>query len=400
MIKKLRIRFMLIFMILMAFLLAIPFICVPYVHKSNTSSRVENTLSVILNRPDAFAEDSKNTSDIYGSFYVDRLGNISKKYGTVYNISELSIILKAIYKDQNNDAKFYLPMYELYYSFRKDISTNGTWYVLMDAHSENMQYQNLVSMCRFLYVISIIFTIPISYILALFGTRPIEKAWQEQKRFVADASHELKTPLTVIITNAELLKKDASKNQQDRYIQNIFAESIQMKTLVQNLLDLARTDRGFIKKDFAKFDFTKLINETSLVMEVELFERGHELITTVDDNINIKGDYVKISQLIYIILDNAGKYSDEKTPIHMSLTKDGRNHAILDITNSGNEISKDEQKKIFNRFYRTDKARSLNGSYGLGLSIAYEIANAHKAKIWVESKNHKVSFKVRFKKIK
>ena len=179
-----------------------------------------------------------------------------------------------------------------------------------------------------------------------------------------------------------------------KYSMNILTESHQMKSLIQNLLDLARVDRGIPKENFSPIDFSKLAEDESLVMEVELFERSHLLTTEITPNLRVKGDTSKLRQVIDIILDNAGKYADESTEIKMVLKKDG-SHAIFSVENEGSDIKAEDLQKIFQRFYRIDEARSLNGSYGLGLSIAQEIVSQHRGSIWAESSNHKVTFKVK-----
>jgi signal transduction histidine kinase len=168
-----------------------------------------------------------------------------------------------------------------------------------------------------------------------------------------------------------------------------------MKTLITHLLDLARIDRGIPKENFIPVDISGLVTDESLVMEVELFERGHLLETSVDEKLFVKGDLSKLREVIDILLDNAGKYAYDGTAIKMSLSKQYSSNILLSVSNKGDKLSDKELRDIFTRFYRTDSSRSHNGSYGLGLSIAKEIINQHGGMIWAECTDDEIIFKVK-----
>jgi signal transduction histidine kinase len=229
----------------------------------------------------------------------------------------------------------------------------------------------------------------ISQILSRMATKPIAKAWQQQQQFVADASHELKTPITVMLANTSILLSSKNEiNSQDRkWISYIDLEAKQMKTLVENLLFLARTDSNETSNLYSSISLSDIIQESLLPFEAVIFESGKELQSEIDSNIFINGDSDQIKQLISILLDNAIKYTKGDTCIKVRLYQENKK-AILTVNNPSEAINKEDINKIFNRFFRIDEARTrTNNSYGLGLSIAKEIVNSHNGEISLKNDN-------------
>ena len=227
----------------------------------------------------------------------------------------------------------------------------------------------------------------ISLWLARLTVKPVEQAWEQQEQFVADASHELKTPLTVIMTNAELMQG----GEDARSAEHILTMSRQMRGLVEGLLDLARVDNGSVKTAFTEVDFSCLVSEGMLPFEPVYFEQGMELVGEVENGIRVKGSESHLKQVLDVLLDNAMKYSAPGARVVVTLKKQGAG-SLLSVCNPGESISKADLKKIFQRFYRVDSARSMDRSYGLGLSIAQGIVQEHRGKIWVESENGENTF--------
>ena len=204
---------------------------------------------------------------------------------------------------------------------------------------------------------------------------------------MADASHELKTPLTVIMTNAELMQgDDTSEEDRKTYAGNILGVTYQMRSLVENMLEMARVDNGTVKMQFSTVDFSQLVSDAVLSFQLLYEEKGIGLLCTVPDGVVINGSEQHLYQVMDVLLDNALKYSTVGSMVNVKLVNNGRN-CLLSVANSGEPISKEDLKNVFKRFYRADKARAMNGSYGLGLSIAESIVEAHKGKIWAESEN-------------
>ncbi|MBP0975415.1 MAG: HAMP domain-containing histidine kinase [Oscillospiraceae bacterium] len=227
----------------------------------------------------------------------------------------------------------------------------------------------------------------ISLLLAKWVTRPVEKTWNEQKQFIADASHELKTPLTVIMTNAEMLEDTGySEENRAQFTQNILSTAKRMRRLVESLLELARLDNSSTQIKHESMNFSKLINDSLLPFEPLFYENQRELAAEIEDDITLNGDKDKLRQVVTIILDNALKYCDPSDKVTVSLKRQSAN-CILRVSGLGTPLSKEECENIFRRFYRVDQARNDGQSYGLGLSIAESIIREHAGKIWAESEN-------------
>ncbi len=232
-------------------------------------------------------------------------------------------------------------------------------------------------------LVSLLGIFGISVLLARWMIGPVETAWQAQKEFVADASHELKTPLTVITTNAELLQQpERSSEEKDKFSANILTMAQRMRHLVEGMLELARGDNASLKLDFQNVDLSGLAEEACLVFEPMAYERELSLHSQIQPGIAVRGSREHLSQVVQILLDNALKYSTTPGTIALGLQQHG-SFCQLWVENPGEEISREQREKIFRRFYRGDKART-GGSFGLGLPIAQTIVDAHGGKIWVD----------------
>lgn len=232
----------------------------------------------------------------------------------------------------------------------------------------------------------------VSYWLAGFAVKPVQQAWQEQKQFVSDASHELKTPLTVIMTNAELLNSpDFDETRRSQFAEHILTMSRQMRQLIEEMLDLARTDSGQSTLIFSQVDLSRLISDAVLPFEPVFFEAGLTLAVDIQPGLTVRGSQQHLRQTVDILLDNARKYAAPSGEISVTLTRCG-GRCRLAVSNPGPEISKADLQNIFKRFYRADEAHTQRGSYGLGLSIARNIILRHRGRIWAESKNGRNTF--------
>ena len=231
-----------------------------------------------------------------------------------------------------------------------------------------------------------------SLLLARWAVRPVEKAWQQQKQFVGDASHELKTPLTVILSNADMILSHPEE-QPRHWAENIKAESVRMKHLTEELLSLTRSEDAQRKPVLQRVDFSYLVTDSILLFDASVFESGKALSYDVEEEIHVVGDAPALSQLLEILLDNAVKYSPEGGTIALRLETAGRN-AKLSVSNTGQPIPEQDLPHIFERFYRGDPSRQSTGGHGLGLAIARSIVEVHKGKIWAECRNGLVIFTV------
>lgn len=230
----------------------------------------------------------------------------------------------------------------------------------------------------------------LSVFLADRIVKPLEKSYKKQKQFVSDAGHELKTPLSVITLNAELLQRELGENA---WLANIRHESERMNILVADLLDLAKAEA--VKPHRERVDLSRLVLSEALPFESVAFENSMSLSLDISENIFINADPEQLRQVVSVLTDNAVRHGTEGD-IHISLSREHRS-AVLRVVNHGNEIPREERELLFERFYRIDRAR--NGSdrhYGLGLSIAKAITDSHGGSIELLCHNGLVEFKLIF----
>ena len=283
-----------------------------------------------------------------------------------------------------------LPAYGFRYCFGRSVW--GECVVFADISSERATLANLVRTCLAIGVIALAAFFLISLFLARWAVRPVERAWEQQRQFVADASHELKTPLAVILTDAELLgSSTATEEQKARYAGDILTMSNRMRGLVGSLLDLTRVENGAVEKTMERLDLSALIEEALLPFEPLYFERELTLESEVTPGIRVNGSSPHLRQTLEILLDNGLKYADAPGTVTVRLGKQGR-RCLLAVSTPGAALSKEELSDIFKRFYRADKARAMDDSYGLGLAIAREIVTEHRGRIWAESAEGRNTF--------
>lgn len=278
------------------------------------------------------------------------------------------------------------------YSLRylKIDTREGTKISFADLSYEWNNLKSLLISCIAIFFAAVILFLLLSLYLSRQALKPVETAWQQQNQFIADASHELKTPLTVILANLQILSshKDSTILEQKKWLDNTREEAARMKQLVDELLFLARSDAGKIQTvqgTMAPFDFSDRILNSVLLFESVAFENKIDLSNEIQPGIILEGNEQQLKQMANILLDNACKYAGKSGFVSVVL-KSGAHHAVLTVENTGEPIPPEEQKHIFERFYRTDKSRvRKEGGYGLGLAIAKTIIDQHKGRITVTS---------------
>ncbi len=261
---------------------------------------------------------------------------------------------------------------------------------------------NLGSICIIVFVVFFF----ISNFLASMAFKPAEKAWEQQQHFLADASHELKTPLTVILANNNILLShdDTTIAEQRKWVESTQAEAEHMKKLVDELLFLAKSDAAKSEIPKEPVDLSELAWSNMLQFEPVAFERGVQFDGNIQNGLVTIGDRTQLNQLIHILFDNAIKYAGVGGQVDWSLEKytigktKMQNYARLCVHNTGKPIPSEDLPHIYERFYRSDRARSAGSGYGLGLAIAKSICEVHEADILVESTAEKgTTFTVKFK---
>ncbi len=265
-----------------------------------------------------------------------------------------------------------------YYKAEKEY---GTLLVVTDKTSDQGLLNNLFRTTVIAGVLVLLVLLVFLIFFSRWITQPVKTAMDRQKQFVSDASHELKTPIAVLTANVDILQDEIGENKWLHYIQE---QTVRMNQLVGDLLRLARMDNARQDYVFEEFNLSTAIEATVLPFESQAFEKQKNLEIDIQPDIMYNGSQQHIRQLAAIFIDNAMKYSSEHGTIKISLIRRGDN-SVLEFYNTGCEISQEETDKIFERFYRGDKARNNKGKngYGLGLAIAKSIMEIHKIKIQV-----------------
>lgn len=228
------------------------------------------------------------------------------------------------------------------------------------------------------------------FLLSKKAVKPIAESYEKQRQFITDANHELKTPLTLILANAEIAQDELGKNE---WIDDIMSEGHRMTELVNQLVALSRMDEENSKLNIAQIPFGQLVFDTVSEFESLANGRGKKLSLNIDRSIVYLGDEMLLHRLVGILLDNAVKYCDEDGEIKVTLEK--RRRIILSVENTYAAVGEIELNKLFDRFYRADKARKFTGGYGVGLSMAKSIAEKHKGEITAYKKDKtNIGFKV------
>lgn len=277
--------------------------------------------------------------------------------------------------------------------FRKDYD-RGTLVVFSDRSAEQLLLHKvlLVSILVFLLMEGVVFLL--TMILTKRAMRPMQETFERQRQFISDAGHELKTPLTIISANVDILHDEIGENKWLSYIQS---QAERMRVLVGEMMNLTKLEMGDKKKDFVDFSLSEAVSGAALPFEGQAFEQEKQLELEIQEDISYHGNPDQIKQLVGIFMDNALKYSKEHGEIRVTLQQ-VQNKKTLKVYNTGKGIPESEKEKIFQRFYRSDASRArATGGYGLGLSIAQSIADAHKIRIQVESEyEHWICFILTF----
>lgn len=340
---------------------------------------------------DGDSSEKPNETPVFrlSTFYsvaLDDNGNVLKieNSGELYNDSELSLKAKEILAEENRKTE------------GKD---GGLVYVVSDKGSYTLVafkdvtvFNDVIKIFIKIVVtfgcVTLLILCVVSFFIARSIVKPLEDSYKKQKQFVSDAGHELKTPLSAINVNADMLAREIGDN---KWLSNIQYENGRMNELVQQLLILARTEKVSMPKE--KLDFCRLTAGEVLPLESVAYEKNITIKTEMEESVFVYGNSAQLKQLVSILLDNAVQYSTGNE-VSLAISKERRS-VRLTVINEGKAMESDHKRNIFERFYRVDDSHdNSDGHYGLGLAIAKAIVTAHNGKIVVDCFDGKVRFTV------
>lgn len=382
MLKKLRLKFVLINMAIVFCMLLVIFGLVVESTRAEMDREAQAALQTL-----AYGQQHPDGVQVkipYFEIQTNIHGNLIVKGNSYHDLTDGRLIQDLVQRVATAEEHTgYLEDYQLRYTIVSGLISQRM--IFVDVSGQAAALNTLIRGCCLVGVLAMVVFFAISMLLARWAVKPVEKAWHQQRQFVSDASHELKTPLTVITSNAELLQNPQfDEESKERFADNILTVSHQMRNLVEGMLELARGDKEQTVKSFEATNLSELVEDALLPFEPVFFENGLILESNIATDIRVNGNREQLRQALDILLDNAAKYS-EKGIVHVGLERQGRGHCLLTVANPGSPIPQTEAERIFERFYRIDSARSEPGSFGLGLPIAQTIIDAHKGRIWVQS---------------
>jgi len=327
------------------------------------------------------------------SYKLDDAGNILETVDRDLSMDDAAAqaLISKIFASESgwesrDDGASYAFGYDNEYSVRYLASRGNDslrYVVFADVSYEHANVRSFLLISLGVFLGAVLLFLLLSHYLAVWALAPAEKAWEQQNRFVADASHELKTPITVILANLDILSshKDSTIREQHQWIRNTREEAIRMRDLIQDLLFLAKSDANALPVLTGEADLSTCAEDRALNFEAVAFENDVTLETEIEENLKVTGSEGQLKQLLTILLDNAVKYAGPKGKVLMKVFRK-QDKVVISVNNTGEVISAEDLPHIFERFYRASKSRArAEGGYGLGLSIAENIVKQHKGSI-------------------
>lgn len=359
--------------------------CFALLHQIDNPHLIENIDQRPNLSPERKQEDMMNRLSLCTLFYENgefRIGDNNQI--TDYSEEELLQYARHIIKKPKAEGRFHNFLY-----LKKE---NSILY-LMDISPAMERIQEMTLFSIVLGILGFLVLLGITILLSAWLVHPAETAFAKQKQFISDASHELKTPLTVIGANAELLESEIGSN---KWLDYIHSETKRMGCLINDLLSLARLENSSDTPVFSEFSLSKAAASILLPFESVAFEQGVYLDLDLADHIQMSGCEEQIKQVISILTDNALQHTKPEGTVKVLIQRKHQK-VLLTVSNTGEPISPKEQEKIFDRFYRSSSARERSeGHYGLGLAIARAITLQHKGSIKVKCENGWTSFCLEF----
>lgn len=400
MLKRFQRRFVAITMALVALVSVVAFAALGALTYDNLKSTVDQTLDSALDHGGSYSElPYLGGGDVRGNWLPSHSVTVTWN-GAIYADSDQNTQMNAellqsavsaalAQVDANGKAAGRISSTQLY--FKVQPSKLGYRVAFVDGSSFEASVHRMGLALAGAWLLLMLALLAVTVYLSRYVTRPVVQAWENQQRFIADASHELKTPLTAILADASILAREPDKTvrEQQMWLDGISSEAERMRRLTEDMLSLAQADAGQeVAPAMVRVDLSQLVERACLQFESAAFERGLVIEDGIEPGIEVMGSADKLEGMVKTLLENACKYgAGSGTPVTVGLRRQ-HGSALLSVGNGGDPIPPEDLPHVFERFYRSDKSRVQDGeslSFGLGLAIAKSIAELHKGSIKAES---------------
>lgn len=389
MLKKLRRRILLMLMAVFFVLIVGVIGCMSAINAQQTVERQKQNLRSAALQPMTRRSETQRTTDYnrtpFFAVRFDPSGNVTSVYQYSYDISDGKATRAAERAVRSGRTSGVLHDHQVRYLIRKDSDGYARITFISMAEDEAQQQKQLLYSLLLIPFLLLLLFLFVALPLSRWLIRPVQSAWDAQRHFIADASHELKTPLTVILANLSILLKHKQQTIEncEGWVESTQEEAQQMRKLVEEMLMLARTEDEQPVEAFAHVNLSEMLEHTLMTMDPVAYDNGVTLETNIEENMTALCSETHIRQLMMILLDNAIKYAGNEKIVTVTLSKK-QERIQLHVNNTGTPIPSTMLPHVFDRFYRGETDRTSNG-FGLGLAIAKRITQMHKGSIHVDS---------------
>lgn len=319
--------------------------------------------------------------------FFDKDGAVSNTFTeSIYSIGDDLAVKYAEKAIDEGDERGWMSNYR-YKIFTTDF---GKGVVFVDGSTSRAALMQSSTIAGLVLLVCAALVLVLIFLFSKKAVKPIAESYEKQKQFVTDANHELKTPLTLILANLDIAEAELGKNE---WLDDIRSEGHRMTELVNQLVALSRMDEEAHTVALTQIDLSYLVADSVSEFEPLAKDREKTLCASIDKDVTLLGDEALVHRLVGILLDNAVKYCDVGGEISVMLRRGRR--IVLSVENTYSGVDEVELHRLFDRFYRADKARKFTGGYGIGLSMAKAIAQKHKGEITAYKKDSShIGFKV------
>ncbi|WP_346885755.1 HAMP domain-containing sensor histidine kinase [Clostridium sp. UBA4395] len=386
MFKKLKYKFIIINMSLLTFVFFCIFGVIYFITWNSGERQINFSLNALIHEPNNGGPSKGGPLNNGILINLDHNLNVINIM-TPYNVDKDILIESAVNILSTESSSGVVKIEDTDFAYLKSLDRKINRIALINKSPQQNLLKNLLKTFFITGFISLIILFTISYYLAYKTIAPIKEVFEKQKQFIADASHELRTPIAIIKTNLALVSsnKDKTIESQGKWMNYIDLQTDRVSHLIDDMLSLAKLDEDKKVLNLQPININKILENLLMSFEAVFFENKIELQNNLKDNFFINGDLEEIKKLFNILMDNAIKHTFPNGTITITSSKLKSKMEII-ITNTGEGIPDKDLEKIFERFYRSDESRQRKtGGYGLGLAIANSIVTSHKGKIYARS---------------